>query len=291
MKKNNLVLRSVLIVIILFMFSTSFYSQSKSGMSFYSGGHDSLLFDGANISSIADDDPEECGIKVDQVRGKVTGTRIIRSVAHVCDSTEIITEYKKEQIQVGDKLKPGDEITTESDAGAVITLVDGKRMWIKEHTTITIGDGDKYCRDIFIPVKVKKGGELFIDARLGDRNRVLEINSDRSKVYFKGTVVTIISQDGDENMDIVKTYEGVVEVYVNSKNSEGAADKIAKLNDDLQNNRITVQEYTSRMTELTSELSKIKVTLNAGYKCTIDSNGKMTDPEAFNIGDEPNFKE
>ena len=288
--------KKIIIAISFILISSSVYTQAG----FYSGGHDSLLFDGGNISSTTADNPYECRLSVEKVKGSVIGTRKLDKPGNICTGFERYTEYKKEQIKEGDFLKPGDEITTGPDGDAIITLIDGKEIYIYPNTTFTVGSSDKYCRNEDIPVSVKKGGMLLIDARKGDRNKVLEISTDRSKVYVKGTVFTVLTQDGGENIDIIKTYEGVVEVYVTNKNSSSVtnfADEITKLNNDYQNKLITLDEYTRKMTELTSkneknieEVTKIKIDLSAGFKCTIDSNGKISEPEAFDTNDDTNFK-
>lgn len=283
-----------------FLVTTALISQQTAGTGFNLAAHDSLLFDGSNIISIAGDE-YLCRISVEKVQGKVTGTRMFDKLVSECggDPQKMI-EYKKEQIQPGDFLKPGDEISTGPDGTATITLIDGKEIFIYPNTTFTVGRSYDYCKSEDIPVTVKKGGQLLIDARRGDRNKVLEIQTDRSKVYVKGTVFSVFSQDGGDSLDIVKTYEGVVEVYagkIYTAPISDAAAEITKLSDDLQNKRITMEEYNAKMMELqtkieksTEELSIKKINLTAGFKCTINSDGKISEPEAFDTNDDANFK-
>jgi hypothetical protein len=108
MIKNNIAISLILILI-----SSIIFGQTKIGISFYSGGHDSLLFDGAdNENSIFLLNPadEKCKIRVGFIIGEAFGTQLVDTVEKVCGVREHFQIQRTGQLKEGDYLAPGTEI-------------------------------------------------------------------------------------------------------------------------------------------------------------------------------------
>src|SRR5437667_6033990 len=102
------------IIFISLLISGTAFAQ-RSGTSFYSGGHDSLLIDGADINYVVTD-IATCVAKVTRVTGDVQATVLERKRydSYVCSLTDTATYavVVKRKVKQGDELVLGDVITT-----------------------------------------------------------------------------------------------------------------------------------------------------------------------------------
>ncbi len=275
-----------ILFILLFICNTG-YSQSKHGTGFISS-HDSLDFDGTyeNSFSFFKDADDNCKIKVSDVFGEATGTYLIEKISKVCGVRDTGIVQKTGQLKRGVELVPGTEVTTggEGYKGAngvlkenVLMLDIGSAgMMIGKNSRITIG------KDCVIHVKI---GAVMMSGEY-------DVSTPRTSVTHKKTKYTVeVVQDGDNISDIVKVYEGEVQVIPKkdslAKSTGDLGTQIGQLNMDLKNKKITLEEYKARMAELTTKLeestnnlSKI-IELTSGYQCTVDSKGVISDPLPF----------
>ncbi len=269
MKKTNSVVRSVSIVIILFVISTHVFSQSKSGSSFYFGGHDSLLFDGSenSINTAAG----KCKVIVERVSGDVEGYVMVTKNIITCGETSTMTEFIKKKVQVGDTLVLGDEIITGADGKIALGLPDGSEMRIGPDSKVMIPSA--YC-DSPGGIKVMLG-KIWINVKkqLGKKKY---ITTHSTAIGVRGTQFTVEITTGE---DIVKVYEGSVEVSKSglSNDTKDNAKEYAKLTEDFQAGKITMEEYISKSKEYQDNISKVMTgkMCEAGFMITVtDSIGE-----------------
>jgi hypothetical protein len=307
--KNKLskynIMKAKLFSILFFLsfISVTCYSQTKSGTGSYSGGHDSLLFDGgdANSFNFLKDADDNCKIKVQDVFGDATGTYWVDTIYRVCGVKEPGQIQRTGLLKRGVELVPGYEITTGGEGykgprsghlynNTLMLDLGPSALMLGRRASVTIG---KDC-----VIHVNSGAVLMSGEH--------DISTSRTNVSHKKTRYTVeVVEDGDKISDIVKVYEGEVEVFPKkdslAKITGNLGKEIGQLNLDLVNKKITLEEYKAKMAELnpkleeyTNNLSKI-VKLTAGYQCTVDSKGFVSDPVAIESTgtewfDESNFE-
>jgi hypothetical protein len=289
----------ITLLFILSVISNSGFAQSKHMEGSYSGGHDSLVFDGADerAFNIQNETDDKCKIKVMDVFGEATGTYWVDSSFQTCGTGVVHQKVKVTgQLRKGVELIPGYELTTGGEGwkGAngrtynntiMLDLGPGTGFMLGRKASIMIGND---CA-----IQVNHGGII----STGDIN----VSTARSTVTHKNTQYSVeVIEDGDKITDIVKVYEGSVEFGpnmgsdANNKERENNIKKMSDLNVQLQklsadysNGKITAQEYSSQMQELSKEMSDAQsqlqrsVTVNAGYKSSITDTDKPTEPEQF----------
>jgi hypothetical protein len=292
MKKTNLVLRSFLIVIILFIFSTPLYSQSKSGMSFYSGGHDSLLFDGANGNTFMDKSPCGCRIQIAAVGGKKVHARICeKQVGETCGQYDTFYVMKRRGIVSWDSdILDGDTIYTDDSPGSWIDLQldDGKRLLMGRNSSMVVTGN---CQNS--PEVTLHNGLLFLDLTKGNKDNFIITRTINGQVINTGTRYSVQSiLDGNDTIDIVRVYDGSVtfkqnlDAYTQSLKSK--SEQIGQLSEDYQNGKISLEEFSKKMGELQQVLSESipkGVTINAGYESRMRGTDKPTEPVPFDVNE------
>ncbi len=278
------------LILTLSIISINSYSQSKHETASVSLGYDSLLFDGENGNqyNLLNTSDGKCKIKVQDVFGDATGTFMVDTVFETCGEKHTDKVRKTGPLKRGVELIPGYEITTggEGYKGKSGHLYSNILMLDLGPSAVMLGRRTSAIVGSDCEIKLNTGSALVS----GDH----EIITPRTIITHKQTKYSVESvPDGSDTMDIVKVFEGSVKVnpHTNTDSSVAHFKKIgdmqtemAKLNDDLINKRITVDEYKAKITELNNEmktsensLSK-EVDVNAGYQCTVDHTGKISDP-------------
>ena len=200
-------MKKIIIVVSFILISSSIYSQSKSGIGFYSGGHDSLLFDGANSAFVNAD--KICKVKVKSVSGIATGSRCFLRIYDICGEKDTVHVCESGQIFPNDKLKAGDEISTGPNGYLEIMLSDWKTIRFAHNTKVVINSN--YCENNFRTQVFLEEGELYINAKPNKNVKGLNVITEYGSAIIEGTEFSYSRiKDGDLVTDILKVYEGSV---------------------------------------------------------------------------------
>ena len=294
MKKINLVHQSIIVVVILFMFSTVLYSQSKSGTGFISGGHDSLLFDGANGNTFMDKSPCGCRIQIAAVGKKVHARICEKKVSKDC--VEYDTSYVKVRrgiVSWDSDILDGDTIYTDDSPGSWIDLQldDGKRLLLGSNSSMVVEGNCKNSADVTL-----HKGLLFLDLTNGNKDNFIMTRTINGQIINMGTRYSVQSiLDGNNTIDIVRVYEGSVSFGLNMENdfninkTKDKGAEMKKLTDDFQSGKISIEEFTKKMAELQKGMNETvlnAVTVNAGYESRlVGTDSNPTEPVPFDTNE------
>jgi FecR-like protein len=270
---------------------TAVYSQTKGDISFYSGSHDTLIFDGASDNSSFIKTVDACKLKVTSVSGIAIGTRCHTETYTACGSEVFEEEVcKTGQIFPDDKLKAGDKISTGPNGYMTVMLSDGKTIRFGHNTSIVINSN--YCTNNFKTEVMLGEGEIFVNAKPNKDVKGINVTTDYGTALIEGTEFSYeIIKDGDLTTNILKVYDGSVKFQKNMENKSSqkkADDKAAemkKLTDDFQSGKISIDEFTKRMQVLQQDFSETvpqnAITVNAGYESRIVGTENPTEPASF----------
>lgn len=296
MKKNNSNLLNVLIIFILCVISSTLYTQSRPVMNFYSGGHDSLLFDAGSANSYLRDNPCGCKIKILKQSGFTYGSWCEKRTGETCGEKDtfyikmsgLIPSFLNE-ITDGDTIKVGDFPDCEID----LQLNDGKKIAMSRNSSMLIAKD--HCTT---PISLLLyQGIIYLDFTNGDKGKSVGIRTERGEVINQGTRFSVeIAEREGVLIDIIKVYEGSVTVAPNTENEayqkkiSGSGDKIAGLYSDYQSGKISNEEFTNKMKQYSEGITSVQpkiVTVTAGYISMIKGPDNPTDPVPFETSDDP----
>ena len=263
---------------------------------FYSGGHDSLLFDGANeISANFQKTDEDCLMQVLHVNGNVIGTVVTKLRAKACGD-EYVWVYIREKklIKEGDMVKAGEPITTETDKDFIVAqLENGENlMFGGERGEVVVKD---YCKTPPNVIMTLEAGKLGIDWN-PLLPKTLTICTDFGCLRIKGTTFSFeILKEGDVVSNVLKVFVGSVtfgrnmESEASKKKTKDKSAEMKKLTDDFQSGKISIEEFTKKMAELQKDLSETlpqnDITVNAGYESRIVGTENPTEPVPFDTNE------
>lgn len=270
---------------------------ASSQFLYSSGNHDSLLFDGENnlrTENYYSKPGEECEFRITYVKGTATGLIRKTSIYEVCGQTDTTWEYVNGDLKRNTVVKPGEKIKTGPESTARVELPDGSVIVLGPNSDYTLpSNACEITKTSFLTrgslwTRVKKliGGGQFI------------ISTERMTQGVRGTEFTVeVIEENGVQYNVTKVFEGSVEVglkNVDTKDYENKQDKFAKLTEEWQAGKITMEEYTARSIELSNELmdesKKLKVSqlVEAGY--FLRSDGKsLGDPVPFNTSEDTWF--
>lgn len=287
--------------LILFIVSSGLYSQSKSGTGFISGGHDSLLFDGANGNTFMDKSPCGCRIRIAAVGGKKVHARICeKQVDETCGQYDTFyVKVRRGIVSWDSDILDGDTIYTDDSPGSWIDLQldDGKRLLMGRNSSMVVTGN---CQNN--PEVTLHYGRLFLDLSKGNKDNFIMTRTINGQIINTGTRYSVQSiLDGNNTIDIVRVYDGSVTFQPNMQNetnkketekyAKDASDKAAllqKLTEDYQSGKITLKEYTDKLKEIMAgpEIEIMKtVTVEAGYESRINGSGNPTEPVPFDVSE------
>ena len=271
---------------------------ASSQILYSSGNHDSLLFDGeTNIrtETYYSKSDEECVYRVTYVKGTATGKIRKMQVIDVCGiRKDTIYEYQNGAIEKYSVIKGGEIIKTGPESTAKIDLPDGSE--------IILGPNTNYTLPVNVCDNIRSGsldiGAIWVKLKRLINGTKFEVTMDRFIVGVRGTEFSVeVIEENGVKYDIVKVYEGSVEVNMKSmdtENFENNQNELARLAEELQAGKITPEEYSARSVELmkvqTGESTKLKVKqlVEAGY--VLRSDGKsLGDPVPFNTSEDTWF--
>jgi len=266
---------------ILFVITVTFvntYSQTISGSSFYSGGHDSLLFDGADETSANFHDiAKDCLMKVLLVNGNVIGKVVKKEIVSICGEIDTMISYEKRQLKEGDMVVAGEPISTERDKDFIIAqLAEGENMVLGgERGLVGVKDYCRFPPNVYMTLEAGKLGIEWSPLL----PKTVTVCSGEACLRIKGTIVSLeIVKEGDVTSSILKVYEGSVtfgrniESKAYTKKTEDQAGQMKKLTEDYQSGKISIEEFTKKIQELQKEMSEssgTEITVNAGFESRI----------------------
>ena len=288
------------ILLILLTTSSVLYSQSNSGSGFYSGGYDSLLFDGESnmrtetFYSISGND---CEFRVTYVKGTATGKIKKMQIFDVCGvRKDTIYEYVNGAIEKYSVIKGGEMVKIGPESTAQIELPDGSEIVLGPNTNYTLptracdlmSNSSLSMGSVWIKLKKLIGGGKF------------EVSTERYVAGVRGTEfsVEIIEENGIK-YDVTKVYEGSVEVKLvgtgNINSIDEAAKELDKLQEDYNNGKVTMEEYMKKTQEYLAVMQgkavdmRKSVMVEPGY--FIKTDGKVLgDPVQFNTSEDTWYK-
>jgi hypothetical protein len=207
---------------------------------------------------------------------------------------DTVYEYVNGAIEKYSVIQGGEQIKTGPESNVKIELPDGSVIILGPNTEYTLPtnacdllrSGTINFGSIWTKVKKLIGGGKF------------EVSTERAVHGVRGTEFTVeVKEENGIKYDIVKVYEGSVEVFLKSidtKNIENQSAEFIKLSEDFQAGKITMEEYSKSMesfSKLQNESLKIKLSqaVESGYMLKHD--GKILgDPVPFNTTEDTWFK-
>lgn len=302
----------------LLIFFTAFLFISASSVSFslprfHFDPHDSLLFDGAGISGFQNSfnpGSNNCYVQVKALKGIVIGEVVKKEIVSACGENETLYVSKITELKIGDILVEGSQVITStgSQVGLGIYLSTDESQPIKftsmflsvgEESEIKVPQIQALCGRLEehlqqeIPV-IK--GKITYDAK-PDAGIKLNTKGKRSTAKHKKTKYSHeVRIDGIDTVDIIRVYEGSVEVSINDldqKEADAVSKQIEKLGEDMQSGKITAEEMAAKMMEFQNYGQKVNelmtpLEVNEGNKCIITKTSRTVEP--LGAGDEDDAK-
>lgn len=262
----------------------------------FGGGHDSLLFDGAQeIRIIQSNFDDECNIKVTKVSGVVVGTRKIKEIYSTCGvfDTTIRTESAA-QLKVDNIIVKREEIRTGEDGYIKLELPDGSVIVLGPNSSIYIDEEMcEYANSYRTSIRIM-AGKLWTKVKKLIGGGKFEVSTERGGgIGVRGTELSV---ETSPERDIVKVYEGSVEVSKNmdAKSVEQVGYDAEKLTKDYEEGKITMEEMSRRMMEMGEKSKEISdkmkpVIVEAGFMVTVTD--KPGTPEALPTGETKWFED
>jgi hypothetical protein len=242
--------------------------------------HDSLLFDGAGeVFDIIVGKEKSCW-KVKHIWGTVTGTKDTAvKYEYACgfkkqEGVEFVTRQIRGALKENMVLYEDDLIELEEGSIIQIELTDVRHHLILTATGVENFKVPSCDKNNFKWEKVKRG-KYFWEST--DWN-LQYIETPSAKYINLGTKYSLETSD---NEDILKVYEGSVEIQPRKYNTDMAAE-ITQLQLDYQNGKITLEELTVKMKELAPQVKKEseyvskKHIIDAGFQVTV-TDGRIGD--------------
>jgi len=273
-------MNKIIIAISLILISFSINSQSGLPMGFYSGSHDSLLFDGSNeITTQPISSAKDCYIRVIYVHGSAKGTYYVTKTYNVCGEIDTSVRTKKGELSPLNELKLGSEITTGDDSGLEMQFWDGSIIRLGPNSKITITGN--MCESQTL---VHLVGKMWTNVKKLLGSQKYEVKTESFIVGVRGTQFSVETTNDGE---IVEVYEGSVTFQKNlqsKENKKKAEDEGAegkKLAEDYKSGKISLEEFTKKAQEMQQEaidFLKYEVTVNAGFQSKIVGTENPTEP-------------
>jgi hypothetical protein len=233
-------------------------SVSEQSLQYSHINSDSLLFDGENIMGSHFQSGDSCYIELwgGWVKGSVKGSVESRTIVKGCSSIDTIISYTWQQIPYTGiiSLKPGDSIVTGPGSSVKILIASSYDLPFgnedTDHKTIMVGpnsvivlDCDPYRRVLL------KRGKLWVEEKAEAVTKKV-VETYRSIIKPSGTEYSV---DVTDNKDIIRVYEGTIEVKLVGTANVKSMDEIAKegdkLTEDFQNGKVSMEEYLKKTQE------------------------------------------
>ncbi len=238
-----------------------FFAVNVTGIYAFGGGHDSLLFDGESGIKQVQAHSEDCPVKVRYASGKNNGFKHVERIVTDCSGKEIETLQLREsgQLNKDDILYLGEEVSTGADGIVELEIWDGAILRMAPNTTIEITKEFCDTRSIF-----QKYGNVWVKMKHLLGGGKFEISTKCAVDGNRGTEYTV---EATSEITVTRVYEGSVEVTPrglgDSKNVDDAGKEMEKLSEDLQNGKITPEEFTQKVQQYSNSMEEKSKGMNS----------------------------
>ena len=305
--------KKLFFIAVLTIFGATFnFTYSGSNPVFTGGPHDSLLFDAGNSNPGSyDDGYYPCFWKVVKLKGYAYGTVRKMHIGNMCGTPDTSYLLKDDTLKEGDILSDGTIIETGADgliAVAVFMKSDPNRlgrffMTSHEYSLMKIPLLDAICEQMKIEwqgelaqkVLIIKG-KVTYDSPPSEKSK-LRTEGKRSSVKHNKTRYSLeVLIDAGDSIDIVRVYEGSVEVshiLRDFSEQESSAKEMEQLAQDFQAGKITMEEMAKKIEEFQANTGKLSdkmkpFIVDEGYKCILGKSSYKIEP--LGAGDEDDAK-
>ena len=204
-----------------------------------------------------------------------------------CEESDDALTWLRKAAQTGDIIKAGEEIETGPDGYAKLLLSDGSEIVLNKNTKFT--PDNNICEQLPSRASLIMGSIYAKIKKLVGGGKFEVMTETRTGVGVRGTEFVVEMKEG---ADVIKVYEGSVEVRSEAVigKIEGKAEKLEKLAKDFEEGKITLEEYSQKMMELSSEVQsdseQLNIIVEAGYQLTVGKDGTITGPEPIGSDDD-----
>jgi hypothetical protein len=224
-------------------------------------------------------------------------TRVAKKncLGEVVDSADILV---KRQLKVGDMVKAGEPITTVGRGFVILESNAGENIILGgDNGTFGVMDYCRFPANVWFTIEAGKLGFEKWDPLLP---KTVTTCADVGCIRIAGTTLSFeIVKEGDVTASILKVYEGSVifafepnlKREANEKKARDVMALQAKLLEDYQAGRISVEEFTQKSKEIQLESIKFtqtnEITVNAGFKISVTRTDMPIDPVPIDANDTP----
>lgn len=283
---------------------------SAGGPNYSGGPHDSLIIDGDNSNpGYYDGGYYPCSWKVVKLKGYAFGTVRKMHIGNMCGTPDTSYMLKDDTLKEGDILSDGTIIETGADgliAVAVFMKSDPNRlgrlfMTAHEYSLMKIPLLDAICEQLKIEwqgelaqkVLIIKG-KVTYDSPPSEKSKIRTEGKRSSVKHNKTRYSHEVLVDAGDSIDIVRVYEGAVEVshiLSDFSEQESKGKEMEQLAQDFQAGKITMDEMTKKIEEFQSNIGQLSdkmkpFIVEEGYKCILGKSSYKIEP--LGAGDEDN---
>ncbi|HWA05061.1 MAG TPA: hypothetical protein VG961_00835 [Ignavibacteria bacterium] len=307
-------MKNYLFLTLLFiMFAGAINFTFSADLSGNTGGpHDSLLFDGDNSNpGNYDGGYYPCSWKVVKLKGYAFGTVRKMHIGNMCGTPDTSYILKDDTLKEGDILSDGTII--ETGAGAMISVAvfmksDPNRigrffMTAHEFALMKIPLLDVICEQLKIELQGELAqkvliikGKVTYDSPPSEKSKLSTKGKRSSVIHNKTRYSHEVLVDAGDSIDIVRVYEGSVEIspiLSDFSDYESKGKEMEQLAQDFQAGKITMEEMARKIEEFQNNTHQLSESMKpflveAGSKCIL--NGKTYIIEPLGAGDEDNAR-
>ncbi|NOS85437.1 MAG: hypothetical protein HOP31_09885 [Ignavibacteria bacterium] len=286
------------------------FSYSGSNPVLTGGPHDSLLFDAGNSNpGNYDGGYYPCFWKVVKLKGYAYGTVRKMHIGDMCGQPDTSYIIKDDTLKEGDILSDGTIIETGADgliAVAVFMKSDPNRtgrffMTSHEYSLMKIPLLDVICEQMKIEwqgelaqkVLIIKG-KVTYDSPPSEKFKMRTEGKRSSVKHNKTRYSHEVLVDAGDSIDIVRVYEGSVEISPirnDFSEQESKGKEMEQLTQDFQAGKITMDEMAKKIEEFQTNIAKLSESMKPfvveeGSKCILSSKSYVIEP--LGSGDEDN---
>ncbi len=299
-------------LIICFMMALTCTVYSGEPENYVSGPHDSLLFDGDNSSyEPYDDGYYPCYWKVVKLKGYAFGTVRTRHIGRICGVRDTSYTVEDDTLKEGDILSDGTIIETGPDgliAVAVFLKSDPNRqgrlmMTSGPSALMKIALLNPLCDALKNDKAIEEAGKVLMikgkvtyDSPPSEKVKMRTEGKNSSVKHSKTRYSHEVSTNGTDTVDIVRVYEGAVDInHIRGdfSDQEAKGKEMEQLAQDFQSGKITMDEMARKIEEVTNSFHQVTENLKPfiveeGFKCILDTKSYTIEP--LGAGDEDDAK-
>ncbi len=271
-----------------------------AGASALNDGHDSLLFDGENYEVLHREflGSNRCFFKVAHVIGTATGMikepKVISGCTKEFETLYVVVDKK---LQKGDILIEGTTVYTDAGSGLVLNaylpndnpddITGSFYIYVNENSNLIVPRLQNLCERINEQETLElKKGKVKFKSEKGKKSKVRTVGIKSSVIHTKTHYSHDVQIDGDDTIDVIRVYEGSVEVTnigYNFSEEEAMARELEKLSIQFSENKISAEEFGTKMMELSSRVEKTRdirkpTIVDEGNMCKVTGSSIIVEP-------------